>query len=350
MINLIISLAVCLNVIPGGYENSEKGNTVRVAPAPTEMLINELHITDVKCFGQSNGSVTIILSGGKQPYYYSLNAANYQTDPHFDGLKAGKYKLYVKDSKGEKKTMEFTVNQPQKIHFPTVKYTHASCCYSDGAVLVKAGGGVGKFMYQIGDSDFKSNGYFEGLSGGYTVIAKDSLGCMGSVVVTISDFNGPVIDFINTTDVSCYGGSNATLNVNAMGGSGELQYSINQGKTYQKESLFRQLKAGKYTIRVKDESGCLDSNTVVISEPPALEVAATSSCLPGANQKNEIKIDYSIGGTGTRTYSINNRDFQEGKVFRNVDPGTYTVYVKDVAGCTGSVKISCVPVLSVKND
>lgn len=314
------------------------------------IVIKELHITDVRCAGQSTGAVTILVDGGKQPYYYSINGANFQTEPHFGGLKSGEHKLYVKDSGGESKTMNFTVNQPQKIHFLAPKYTQASCCYSDGAVLVKAGGGVGQLNYQLNDSPFQSSGYFKGLSGEYSVIAKDSLGCTATQVITVSDFNGPVIDFINSTDVSCYGGSNATVTVFAIGGSGELQFSINGGKTYQKETVFKQLPAGKYMVRVKDESGCLDSNTIVISQPPAMEVVATSTCLPGTNQKNDIQVEYSIGGRGVHTYSINNKDFQERKTFKAVDPGTYTIYVKDAAGCRSSTKISCTPAHSLKRN
>jgi hypothetical protein len=313
-------------------------------------VIKELHITDVRCAGQSTGAVTIIAEGGKQPYYYSMNGANFQTEPHFSGLKSGDHKLYVKDSGGESKEMGFVVNQPQKIHFLAPKYTQASCCYSDGAVLVKAGGGVGNMEYQLNDSPFQTSGYFNGLSGGYTIVAKDSLGCMATQVITIGYFNGPVIDFINSTDVSCFGGSNATVAVMTIGGSGELQYSINGGKSYQKETTFKQLAAGKYTIRVKDESGCLDSNTLVISQPPAMEVVATSTCLPGANQKNDIHIEYSIGGRGIHMYSINNKDFQEKKTFKAVDPGTYTIYVKDAAGCRSSTKISCSPAYMLKRN
>jgi hypothetical protein len=103
------------------------------------------------------------------------------------------------------------------------------------------------------------------------------------------------------------------------------------------------VQAGKYMIRVKDESGCLDSNAIVISQPGPLEIAATSSCLPGVTQKNEVRIQYSIGGRGTHVYSMNGTDYQQGKTFKSVEPGHYTVYVKDAGGCTGSVKLTCSP-------
>ena len=47
----------------------------------------------------SNGSVQLFRIGGVGPYTYSLDGNNYQSSPIFNGLAAGTYDGYVKDSK-----------------------------------------------------------------------------------------------------------------------------------------------------------------------------------------------------------------------------------------------------------
>jgi hypothetical protein len=57
---------------------------------------------NVKCFGESNGSVTITGNGGATPYSYSLDdAATFpNTTGTFNSLSAGTYKPAVKDANG----------------------------------------------------------------------------------------------------------------------------------------------------------------------------------------------------------------------------------------------------------
>jgi hypothetical protein len=48
----------------------------------------------------SNGFVKLLPSGGTSPYTYSIDGVNFQQSPMFNGLPAGSYMGYIKDSKG----------------------------------------------------------------------------------------------------------------------------------------------------------------------------------------------------------------------------------------------------------
>ena len=50
--------------------------------------------------GNSNGRIQLFLTGGFGPYTYSLNNFTYQNSNVFNGLNAGIYMGYVKDSRG----------------------------------------------------------------------------------------------------------------------------------------------------------------------------------------------------------------------------------------------------------
>lgn len=311
------------------------GNT-SPASIPGKPVIKQMIVEDVQCHHSSTGKVKIVVTGGQPPYQYSLDGNNFQKQDLFENLKAGHYNVYLKDAAGGLNTSSFTVKEPQKIQFSPSKTTNSSCCEPNGAILVHAQGGTGRIRYQLNDSPFQGSGYFKGLSGGYTVIAKDSLGCKATLVVKVDDLNKPMIDFLNSTEVSCFNGNNGSITVYTIGGSGTLKYSVDSGKNWQANPMFTQLKAGTYMVRVKDETGCSDSLSIVISQPHELEVSALSL---GTADNASVTVQYSIGGTGSHMYSLNGTDYQSALVFKGTNLGD-TIYVKDIAGCTGVSKIA----------
>lgn len=68
------------------------------------------------------------------------------------------------------------------------------------------------------------------------------------------------------------------------------------------------------------------------------------------NTNGSIQVTSVNGGSGSYTYSLNqNGTYQISPNFSNVTPGTYTVYVKDAAGCTyssSSVTVNQIPKIS----
>lgn len=303
-----------------------------------DISIKEIKVFPVKCFGQASGGIEVRANGGKLPHLYSIDGINFQTEPVFKGLKSGHYKLYVKDAEGKVKHASCHIPQPDKIKFLPPKITSSSCCNPDGAVLVSATGGKGSISYQINDGEFQSSGYFKGLSGGYTITAKDSAGCKSNLVVTIRDFNGPLIDFINITDASCAGGNNGSIQLFAVGGTGNIKYSIDGGNTYSDNPVFKNLKAGTYTAKIKDETGCTDAQVIIIEEPAPIEIF-TDAIISKNKKEVSVQVKYSIGGTGNHYYSLNGTDFQVSGNFKIALSDEQVIYVKDVAGCVFSEKI-----------
>ena len=55
-------------------------------------------VKDVKCFGESNGSIELQLLSGTEPINYLWS--NNQTTPFIDNLVSGNYTLYLRDQNG----------------------------------------------------------------------------------------------------------------------------------------------------------------------------------------------------------------------------------------------------------
>ncbi|PIX36365.1 MAG: hypothetical protein COZ59_01485, partial [Bacteroidetes bacterium CG_4_8_14_3_um_filter_31_14] len=66
---------------------------------PTELIANITEHTNVSCFGGTNGSATVVASGGTPAYTYSWNPSG-QTTSVATNLPAGTYNVTVTDANG----------------------------------------------------------------------------------------------------------------------------------------------------------------------------------------------------------------------------------------------------------
>lgn len=110
-----------VNLPPGDYTvEVEDGNGCKATSTsvtitePDELVIGLSQVNPVQCFGQQNGSITVLPSGGNSPYTFSLDGIVFPyTTPVIEGLNAGDYNVVVKDSRGcEKTTMSINVDEP----------------------------------------------------------------------------------------------------------------------------------------------------------------------------------------------------------------------------------------------
>ncbi len=82
--------------------------------------------TNVTCYGSSDGSATVSISGGTAPYTYSWSP-NGGTAPAAAGLAAGTYTVTVTDANGSVITKVFTITQPQEVVPPVAEEIQEFC-------------------------------------------------------------------------------------------------------------------------------------------------------------------------------------------------------------------------------
>lgn len=109
----------------------------------------------------------------------------------------------------------------------------------------------------------------------------------------------------NGQDISCFGSSDGQITVNASGGTTPLQFSKDNGISWQASNVFGNLGAGAYTVLVKDVNNCASLPlAVTVSQPTAVSVSSISSNGP-VNSGQAIEITAVISG-GTQ-YSSGNK-------------------------------------------
>ncbi len=287
------------------------------------------------CTG-SNGQITLTATGGSGPYTYSINGGAAQGNGVFSNLPAGVINYTVNDANACAGQGTFTLNPPVSIT-ATATPTQILCNgQSNGSIQMSASGGQAAYTYSQNGVTYQASNAFTGLSAGtYTLYAKDANGCVGTVSATITEPSAISLNAVPTA-ITCFGETNGSVIATATGGTGALTYNINGG-AYGNGSTFNNLGAGTYTVGVQDANGCVQTFQTTVVEPTQIVASAVSTPSTGSNGTVTAS---ATGGNMPYTYSINGINFYSGVLFSNLAPGTYTVSVKDVNGCIGTIQVT----------
>lgn len=153
-------------------------------------------------------------------------------------------------------------------------------------------------------------------------------GARGEVRISYSASGAPTLSFANT-NLSCSGSSNGAINVTVSGGAAPYTYNWGSGITSEDRTG---LAAGIYTVTISDAGNCSITNSVTITEPPALTATAASTNISCSGLNNGSITISAGGGSGTLTYNWGSGITSQNRT--GLSAGTYTVTVSDANNCT----------------
>lgn len=206
----------------------------------------------------------------------------------------------------------------------------------DGSITITASGSQGPFVYSVNNgATTQASPVFNNLcAGAYTVWVQDAGGISGVCNVTqvVTIHQPSTVTLTQTeTDTDC-GTCLGEIDVNAMGGTGAYQYSIDNGTTFQTSDIFNGLCIGTYTILVEDANNCQSSINGVIEPlngPNITEIIANPTFCPTSCDGSIV-----INATNAALFSIDGgTTFQGSNTFTNLCAGTYYIVVGDGLGC-----------------
>jgi gliding motility-associated-like protein len=101
-----------------------------------------------KCYGNNDAVVKFDVSGGEDPYYYSLNNGAISNKNIFTNVPAGNNTITVSDSDGCGTSLSFDIPQQSKIEISLVSQTDANCAgKNDGSIAISVNGGQEPYNY-----------------------------------------------------------------------------------------------------------------------------------------------------------------------------------------------------------
>ncbi len=314
--------------------------------------------TPPSCFS-SDGTISITVTGGTVPYYYSAStgqvAISYSQTYTLTGLGAGQYNFLVTDAGLCTLNAGTTLSAPDGIDSVTVTTQNSFCSANDGTITVALVGGTAPYTYTLvypgGQTLNITNSLltqvFSNLeSGNYLVSVSDSTGCSYMEQVSLLTENKFTINS-QITGTTCNQNNGIVKVVSTQGGTLPLDYSLdgiqNVIDTNQLEVTFNNVSSGPHVVTVTDAFGCVQTNQIIVpSSEPLIYSLYSTSCGSGSN--GNITAFISSGTPPFTFYWSENVSGNPQQIqVSGLTAGTYSLTIVDSFGCslTRSTTIDC---------
>jgi len=163
----------------------------------------------------------------------------------------------------------------------------------------------------------------------------DSHGCTAIDSVTVEEPPEIVITSDTVVHNSCYGYNDGKIALAFSGGTGTLQYTVDDGTNwYNSGDTIENLSPGEYLVIIEDVNQCSKDTLITITQPDPINVETSYTDITCTGYDDgEITIT-ATEGTAPYEYSIDDAvTWHSSGVFTGLSEGTYYVAVQDVNGC-----------------
>ena len=295
--------------------------------APTWQVID---VEPTSC-GQSNGSLTLNVTGSAFPLQYSINGGAFTSTNVYTNLSSGQYIVTVRDGNDCRIQDTLTIDPSSRPVIHDVLVTSETCNQSNGSLALFATSDTSSLMYSINGSQYQLENIFSSLtSGSYSIIALDSTGCKSDTTVLLQALPAGAIESLSINHTSC-GENNGSL-VLTISLAPNILISLN-GIPAQMTTTFPDMEPGEYVISLIDQNLCTDTAIALINSSEHPEIAFIDIHVDSCSEsKGQIIVSASTG-TPSIAYSLNGLGFQVNNFFYGLEAGDYLVEVIDDNGC-----------------
>ncbi|OSY89562.1 hypothetical protein WH52_02720, partial [Tenacibaculum holothuriorum] len=334
-------------IIYDGYSCRGNINDIIITD-PTKVIATAAITSGITCTAPQ-ATIEVTGAGGSGVYEFSNDGTNWQTSNTFNAG-AGQHQFYVRDNRlCVSESTVVTVDPLVPLTATLNVISGFITCNGDtnGVLSATAQGGLGNYQYELLDAagtvvqPIQSDNTFTNIGAGTYRIRVTSRDCTFETSEhTLTEPDALQLRY-TSTPISCNGSRDATITLDAEGGTGNYVYRIStEPIKFQRDPVFRGIAPGTYQLRVQDENGCFEDIEVSIIEPPLLEasVGTITQQVCISNPSPTFTLDIQ-GGTAPYFTSINGGPFVQDKVSFGAADGiqhgtTYVILVRDDRGCT----------------
>ena len=214
----------------------------------------EFSATPVLCFGEMNGIVTALVTGGSPDYSYLWDTG--ATSPSIGDLSSGQYHLTITDDHGCQDTASILLEEPPLLQAAISAIPSALCPSETGSLSAIPMGGTPPYSYlwnNIAIDSFLTNVP----PGMYEVLVSDSNGCEASSEVILEEISPPISvqDTIKAATGTTI--SDGAIHLDSiMGGTPPFSFLWSNGNTSQS---ITNLLPGIYSLTITDTEECSET-------------------------------------------------------------------------------------------
>jgi len=279
--------------------------------------------------GNSNGSISISVSGGVIPYTYLWSNSAVTEDVTL--LNAGTYSCEITDNAGCIVNVgPFVINNSAgTLAISGAILTDEDCSLNNGGINISVSGGTPIYDFLWSNSALTED--ISGLiSGNYSVTITDQNGCTITENYTVLNDPGTLsISSILISDEVCNNNLGA-INITPLGGSGGYSYSWSSGPLTQD---ITGLNNGTYSVTVTDGAGCsVNSGPLSVVNNPGNFTLSSANIINETCGDGTGSINITLaGGIAPIIYSWNSGPITQD--ISGLSEGTYSAIATDNLGC-----------------
>lgn len=290
-------------------------------------------ITPVLCHGDATGSITTQASDTSYSYLWNTGA----TTANLNNLVAGTYNLTVSSSNFCQDSFSIIITEPDSaLTLVLDTITHVNCFGDQTGILevIPSGGTPGYTYLWSGLANNQTTATATGLSANqYMVTLTDANNCTAITTGVITQAP-PLLLQYNTTDISCTGTNDGSIEITPSGGTPGYSYQWDAIAGNQTTATATGLGVSTYSVTVTDALGC---DTIANGLPILNSIPVDSNNVPLATINGLLDCDLTptgvlgINTTGTYTYLWSN-----GATTQNVSGlglGNYSVTISNTQNC-----------------
>ncbi|WP_375583873.1 gliding motility-associated C-terminal domain-containing protein [Cyclobacterium xiamenense] len=299
------------------YEITEPNTPLTVMPL----------VTDIRCFGEETGSISLVVSGGTAPYAFRWSSG--ENTSLVSGKPAGTYQVQVSDARGCLWVEDIIIDEPDPVAVQAAIADVSCFLGTDGAIELTITGGSGEPRVQW--SNGMTGASISGLRAGtYTAFIIDGQSCFDSHTFQVNQPEEALrVEGIGSFEL-CGLNDAMSLELQVSGGTAPYTYFWSHGATA--KDIF-DLQPGGYEVTVTDAKGCSVTETFEVPSPTLPMDLSISGKLGicTSEERGEAAVTVS-GGMAPYTFLWSNGATTSG--VENLGPGSYFVDVTDANGCT----------------
>ena len=300
-----------------------------------EPLITSISTKNVSCYGDSDGSATVVTNPSpiQQVAIYTWSNGTTTSTATKSNLAAGIYSVTLSTGYSTSVTQSFTITQPSVPLSATVlKISEPTCPnFNNGQASLAVSGGTSPYTYlwSTGSTSISPTNLTGGTN---TVTITDFNGC--KYTTTISMVNAPLLAInLVQTPISCFNGADGVLSGSLPGSSGTVGWVWTTGGA---NSSISNLSSGSYGVTASYSvlgNTCKVTNSQFLNNPSPISVSLIEQNPSCATGGTGVVSSVVTGAQGAYSYL-----WSTAKTTSSITgllSGSYSLTVTDTKGCTG---------------
>jgi hypothetical protein len=286
-------------------------------------------VEHVSCYGSANGRIALRIDSLPNTRF-SINWQDGATGLQRKGLSGGTYIYRYKDNKGASFLDTLQIKEPSPLQLKGT-VTNATENQKGTLSLTPLGG---QPPYQLTTDTGQVSRQLDNLSAGnYTIVLRDSSGCVVKKQFTIENTGRPIIK-AKVRPISCAGAEDGLITLD-IGKRQPSNYQVTWKKGYT-GTIVRNLKAGTYTYQYQDTAGYQVQDSVIVDEPEPLQAHTKYAMNEVTGQcQQQLTIEH-----GTQPYALTIDGEPVNEPTQWLNAGKYQLSVTDSRRCTLDTNIA----------